>query len=80
MVHGPRSNTSQNQSKTMVWDSGNVPDRCGRPVRSGRPSFIMICFFSTHFVSTTLNMSDYRAYMDYVFLSLTIEHTWTMCF
>ena len=38
----------------MVWDSGNASDRCGRPVRAGRASFIMRSFFSTHFVPKTL--------------------------
>ena len=41
----------------MVWDSGDASDRCGRPVRAGRASFIMRFLFSTHFVPETLNMS-----------------------
>ncbi len=43
-------------SKTMVWGSGNASDRCGRPVRAGRASFIMRSLFSTHFVPKTLNV------------------------
>ena len=50
MVHYP-----QNHSKTTMWDSRTVPDRCGGPVRAGRASFIMRLFFSTHFVPKTLN-------------------------